>query len=584
MSATKPNPSPAMKRRQVLRGIQETGSTDGIHKTMLARFKAKGYLERSKAGAWSLTKMGKAVMEGRIGKAGRGAVDMGSARFEAERGFDGRRRTAKGSSMAPYLRGDGTTTRRRIEREARAHFEKHGDQLKAEWEAEQATYRKAVARILGPKGAANAVKIARADGLTFHREELQGLQDAGWEVHPGGTVAAQVGKALKGVRPFEFNPVDPLERALGPEGETRAVVLVAAGITEETLHRLRGAGYDLSPAPKRIREGSIVKPNPQTHFKPAQLKALRDEWAKVATVPPTADFRSKWAGLSTEALEELANARIKFVSALARNEVSRRTLALNPTGQERPRAATGSEKAKQIGNMTKPKAPRKAPAKTRKPAPGPAAQPTAAAPGKVQPLKSKAALRHRAATELAALLEGAARHRAKPSAKAKARAPKPTLEKFTLSGRFNPTSAGDLAQVWRAWTGADPDQTLSFDVERPSVSLSTGGRVTIPEKVVVLGRVAKLITKAGRLADFGEKGPLMVTDAKAERVWLLSDKPYHFDLEPSVIAYLARKPKFGDRGTVEYVHGFKGRVRVVMAGQVGAMTGGFRITPRGLED
>lgn len=580
MTTSRPNPSPAAKRRQVLRGIQETGSTDGIHKTMLERFKAKGYLEKTKPGAWILTKMGKAVMEGRIGKVGRGAVDMGSARHKAERGHDGRRRKATGSAMAGFMTGDGTTTQKRIEKEEREHFEKEGDRLKAEWQKEETVYRKAVARILGPKGTTSAVKIARADGLTFHRDELQGLQEAGWGIHPGGTIAAQVGKALKGVRPNEFNPVDPLERALGPEGETRAVVLVANGISEETLHQLRGAGYDLSPAPKRIREGSPVKTNPQKHFKPAQLKALRDEWAKVSTVPPTADFRSKWANLPTGALEELVEARIKFVSALARNEVSRRTLALNPTGHKRPRAATSPAKGKQSESMMKPKPARKAPAKAKTSTSKVAKKPAAIGPDKVQPLKSKAALRHRAATELTNLLKGAARI----PAKAKAKAPKPTLEKFTLTGRFNPTSAGDLARVWKAWTGTDPDQTISFDVHQPTVTLAKGGQVTIPEKVVVLGRVSKLISKTGRLADFGAKGPLMVTDAKAERVWLLSEKPYHFDLEPSVIAYLARKQKFGDRDLVEYVHGFKGRVRAVMAGQVGAMTGGFRITPRGLED
>lgn len=503
MTATRPNPSPAVKRRQVLRDIQETGSIDGIHKTMLERFKAKGYLEKMKPGAWSLTKMGKAVMEGRIGKAGRGAVDMGSARHKAERGFDGRRRKATGSAMAGFMTGDGTTARKRLEKEEREHFEKDGGRMKAEWQKEETIYRKAVVRILGPKSTTGAVKIARADGLTFHRDELQGLQNAGWEIHPGGTIAAQVGKALKGVRPSEFNPADPLEKALGPEGETRAVVLVAKGISEETLHQLRGAGYDLSPAPKRIREGIPVQ------TKPRKTK---------------------------------------------------------PKGHKRPRAATARAKAKQAETMTK--ATRKRPA-------------TKANPDDEYRAGREHA--HQVFLELEKELQDI-KKRIAAETKAKAKTTTNSPEKSPLTGRFNPTSAGDLARVWKAWTGTDPDQTISFDVEQPAVSLKTGGRVTIPEKVVVLGRVSKLISKTGRLADFGAKGPLMVTDAKAERVWLLSDKPYHFDLEPSVIAYLARKPKFGDRDLVEYVHAFKGRVRAVMAGQIGAMTGRFRITPRGLED
>ncbi|MDP1832630.1 MAG: hypothetical protein Q8K67_11270 [Geothrix sp.] len=510
----KPNPSAARRRMDVLRDIHDTGSVHGVHKVMLERFKAKGYIQQEKGGAWTLTKMGQAVMEGRIGKAGRGAVDMGSARYKAQRSGPGGRSGSrtKGRDMAAYMLGDGVSALKKFEKEERKRFEADGDRLKAELDKEQAVYQTALTRILGPKGTTRAVKISRADGLPLHREDLTEFQAAGWEIHPGGTIAAQLGKALRGARlAQEFNPVDPLERALGPEGETRAVVLVAEGITEETLHQLRGSGYDLSPAPKRIRDESR---------------------------------------------------------------------ALNPTGRKRPHAATASKRQAQPGAMTKAKPSPKAPAKARKTTAAKVAKKSATTgTDKIQPLKSKAAAKHRMATELGKLLKGTA-----APARTKAKAPKPTLEKFTLTGRFNPSSSDDLAKVWKTWTGTDPDQALSFEVERPTVALKSGGRVTIPEKVVVLGRVSKLITKAGRLADFGAEGPLMVTDAKAERIWLLAGKPFHFDLEPSVVAYLARKAKFGDQHIIEYVHAFKGRVRAVMAGQIGAMTGGFRITPRGLED
>lgn len=559
---TKPNPSPAENRRQALRTVDATGSLDGVHVVMARRFQAKGYI-RKEGGRVTLTKMGKAVMEGRIGKAGRGAVDMGSARHKAERGWDGRRRKATGSSMAAHMTGDGTTTRKRIERDERAFFESEGDRLKAEWDKEQAAHRAAVKRILGPQGVVSAVKIARADGTPFHRAELEALQTAGWEIHPGGTIAAQVGKALKGVRQSEFNPADALEKALGPESETRAVVLVAQGITEETLHQLRGAGYDLSSAPKRVREGSSVKTTPTNttgHKRPrAATPPAQAKQAGTMTKakPKKAMKKSAPKAAKNPAESPRTKAKRERKYSVAREKAYRDLLEIQKEIEERKRAFPGRV------NPEKPK------------------KPAAIGPDKVQPLNTKAAMKHRLVTELDKLLKGKA-----APAKGKAKAKKTTFtpEKFTLTGRFNPTAAGDLARVWSAWTGTDPDQTLTFDVENHSVLLKTGGRVTIPENVVVLGRVAKFITKGGRLADFGTNGPLMVTDAKAERIWLLAEKPFHFDLEPSVIAYLARKPKFGDRGTIEYVHGFKGRVRAVMAGQIGAMTGAYRITPRGLED
>lgn len=150
------------------------------------------------------------------------------------------------------------------------------------------------------------------------------------------------------------------------------------------------------------------------------------------------------------------------------------------------------------------------------------------------------------------------------------------------TSRINPTSEADLAKVWTAWTGAKPGQVAEFELEKQTVEVA-GGRIILPAKVALLGRVAKLITKSGQVKDFKDHGPLMVTDSKMKRVFLIHPKGFHFDVEPSLIAYLAKKPKFGDRGLVEYVHAFESRTRAVMAGQIGALTGGFRLTPRGIE-
>lgn len=141
---------------------------------------------------------------------------------------------------------------------------------------------------------------------------------------------------------------------------------------------------------------------------------------------------------------------------------------------------------------------------------------------------------------------------------------------------LNPADGEGLAKVWKAWTGAEPGQSFRINVEEPA---SFG----LPSRVVLLGRVAWFATKAGKETRFGASGPYMVTDAKAERIWLVSHKGHRFDLEPALIGYTARKPKFGDKATVEYVHAFEGRAHAVMDGQVGALTGTFRITPAGLE-
>lgn len=142
--------------------------------------------------------------------------------------------------------------------------------------------------------------------------------------------------------------------------------------------------------------------------------------------------------------------------------------------------------------------------------------------------------------------------------------------------RLNPSTPADLAKVWKAWTGAEPTKVMELEVEDAK-------RFGLPSKVVLLGRVSWFATKDGQEERFGDAGPLMVTDAAAKRVWLVSSKRMAFDMQPALIGYLARKPKFGDQGLVEYVHAFEGRTRAVMDGHGGALTGTFRITPAGLE-
>ena len=142
--------------------------------------------------------------------------------------------------------------------------------------------------------------------------------------------------------------------------------------------------------------------------------------------------------------------------------------------------------------------------------------------------------------------------------------------------KINPSNPEALARIWKAWTGSDADKTLHIEIDQAR-------KFGLPSQVVLLGRLTWLATAKGGVKKFSADGPLLVTDAEARKVWILSAKPQKFDLEPSLIAYLARKPKFGDKNLIEYVHAFEGRAHAVMDGQVGALTGTFRVTPAGLE-
>lgn len=68
-------------------------------------------------------------------------------------------------------------------------------------------------------------------------------------------------------------------------------------------------------------------------FTPAQIEALRREFAKVDTIDPCAPAYARLVamldGLTDSALVTLARAGVKFVSNMAVNRCIRRGLALN---------------------------------------------------------------------------------------------------------------------------------------------------------------------------------------------------------------------------------------------------------------
>lgn len=146
---------------------------------------------------------------------------------------------------------------------------------------------------------------------------------------------------------------------------------------------------------------------------------------------------------------------------------------------------------------------------------------------------------------------------------------------------LNPGDAKSLEEVWRKWTGSAPGKTLRLDIQRDA--LTTKGRVSLPKETVMLGRVSKFFREDGEVEEFGDHGPLMVTDGGMKRLWLVDSKPRTFAYKVALIGYLARKPKFGDRELVEYIHDFESPTEAVMSGQVGAIKGRFRLTERGIE-
>jgi hypothetical protein len=73
--------------------------------------------------------------------------------------------------------------------------------------------------------------------------------------------------------------------------------------------------------------GNVRAKNPGARFTVSQLSRLRDAYAKLEGVDPSKPSYQKLApylsGLTQPQLKQLAGAKIKFLSALARNRVRR---------------------------------------------------------------------------------------------------------------------------------------------------------------------------------------------------------------------------------------------------------------------
>lgn len=231
--------SDAAIRREKLAQIHETGTTQGINPKSLERFYAKGYLAE-KNGTTSLTKKGQAVMLGKIGAVGRGAVD-----------FDTANRAKGPGEKAMTMRAGGGE--REAEKREREHFRELEKEHEKHRETRQ-TEKKTLEKIIGTF----AVTVAPSDGSTITREHMRDFSESGWNPAAAPTAPARLGSRLPGSKrekvdqdePF-YNPSDPL----GPLGEARAIVLRSdIPLDLDTLTTIRHHGFDLSPAPPKMRQ------------------------------------------------------------------------------------------------------------------------------------------------------------------------------------------------------------------------------------------------------------------------------------------------------------------------------------------
>jgi hypothetical protein len=245
-----------MIRREKLQQIDVTGSTEGVNARSLARFWEKGYLEQN--GAYvRLTRMGRAVAKGRIGAAGRGAVDLSQANREAGK-VGGMNSTRGHAARAAAMRGSSTpkeTAAEKRERQAQEAAQA------AAWQQEQTREKKSIGKILP----AYALKISLSNGGPITREHLNDLTGEGWQVLPSATAPGKVGRTLPGsvIDSPEDSPIFFNGDPLGPAGMARAVIVwTGHKLNAATVDAFRAAGWDVSAAPKRYRQEPAPVKNP----------------------------------------------------------------------------------------------------------------------------------------------------------------------------------------------------------------------------------------------------------------------------------------------------------------------------------
>jgi hypothetical protein len=235
-------------QKSALQALQaDPGAT--VNARTLAALERKRHIEKV-TGGWELTKRGLARLEGRLGnEANLSRMWEGKARTEALKG--------RTKGIKPTKRS--AAQKRRDSAELYADQKREHDEKRAA-ERERAKLEKSYDSILGGRKTAQAVKISRADGGLFDFMDVDRFEEAGWKVTGAGSVTARPGSVrLPGSLDTYRNPAP-----FGEHGTARALVLLGP-VTRDTIKSLQREGYDVSAAPKSLREPIAKNPgNPLT--------------------------------------------------------------------------------------------------------------------------------------------------------------------------------------------------------------------------------------------------------------------------------------------------------------------------------
>lgn len=229
-------------------------TTAGVNQRTLDALHRKGHLALDAEGRLYVTKKGVRYAEGRAG----GSLPP-VARSKQRAHLRNRKPPKKARTRAAT---------------AAARKEQAADLAKHFGSLEKARAR-ALQRILGPSGVAHAVKIARADGGPFTARDVADFRAAGWQVMAAGTAAGRVGAG--GVAGVLFQDDDFTFRnpdTLGPTGRARALVL-AGRVDAAMVDELAAAGYDVTAAPKKLREATHRNPAKNTDGKKVYAELVK---------------------------------------------------------------------------------------------------------------------------------------------------------------------------------------------------------------------------------------------------------------------------------------------------------------------
>lgn len=221
-------------QKRALSQFKASGNFDGAQERTIAALERKKHIRRE-GGAWVITKRGEAMLAGRLGG------NLGD-RFTMRRD----RRTAVSKSRGGKAK---PKARKPTKAQARA-LEEH---LEGHHAATARTEGRMMEKILGPHGKAAAVKLTKTSGEPFTMEEAEAFEAAGWGVMAAGTVPGKAGAGLRGLEALRMDLFQNPD--LGPRGVARGIII--QGVVDRAIvDELRRQGYDISAAPKKLREAT----------------------------------------------------------------------------------------------------------------------------------------------------------------------------------------------------------------------------------------------------------------------------------------------------------------------------------------